>query len=343
MKKKLTNMFVFLIILSLIFTLSGCSASNSSNSNKEPSSSQSQNQATNYPTKPIQVYVGYAAGGATDIATRMMAPYLEKQLGQPIVVINKPGSGAEIAYVATAKANSDGYTLGVINSPTVLAIPLSRKAQYKLSDFAIIGNLAFDENVIIIKPNGKYKDLEDLVQKAKENPDTITMGVAGLYADDHLAGLALQQAAGVKFRYPVFQGGAQLSAAVMGGQIDAALCNGADVMSIVQEGKLVVAATMGNEENPNLPGAPTLKSKGYDIVMGSYRALVVPANTPPEILDKLRAALKKAAEDPDYIAKNEKTKQPILYLSPEDFSKVLKTDEEKLGKLWKTLGLPSKK
>ena len=115
----------------------------------------------------------------------------------------------------------------------------------------------------------------------------------------------------------------------------------ADVVEQVKQGQLAVLATFGQEENPLLPGAPTLKSKGIDLVMGSYRALAAPADTPPEVLNKLREALKYAAEDPEYIRKSEEVQQPIYYLNAEEFSQVLKNDMARLEKLWEDLDLPS--
>ncbi len=294
-----------------------------------------------YPTKPIEVYVGYAAGGATDISIRMIAPYLEEQLGQSVVVVNKPGGGAEIAFTATAKAKPDGYSLGIINTPTVIAIPLSRTTNYKVDDFEVIGNIAFDENVIVAKADGKFKTLEDLIEKAKANPGTITLGHSGLYADDHLASLAFQQAAGIQLKDTAFQGTAPSLVSLLGGHIDVVVGNVADVVEQVKEGKLIVLATMGEKEHESLPGSVTLKSKDFDIVMGSYRALAAPKGTPQEVLEKLRDALKIAAEDPDYLQKAKDTKQPIYYLDADSFSKVLKNDQNRLENLWKDLNLPT--
>ena len=104
-----------------------------------------------YPTRPIELLVGYAAGGASDIAARLVAPYMEKELGQPVVVVNKPGAGGEIAYTALAKAAGDGYTLAFINAPATISIPLSHKVNYTMKDYAFIGNVIYHENLIVVK------------------------------------------------------------------------------------------------------------------------------------------------------------------------------------------------
>lgn len=319
----------------LVLAATGCGQTTSAGNG-----GQSKNEVK-YPTKPVEVVVGYAAGGATDIATRLMTPYMEKSLGQAFTVVNKPGGGAEIAYTDAAKAKPDGYTLGIINSPTVIAIPLSHKTNYKVEDFAVIGNVAFDENVIAVKAGGPYKTLEDLIDKAKNNPGQVTLGHSGPYADDHLASLTFQQAANIKLKDTAFQGSAPSIVSVIGGHIDAVVCNVADVVEQVKQGQVAVLATMGEKRNKIMPNVPTLKEKGFDVLMGSYRALAAPANTPPEILEKLRDALKQVAENPEYIKKSEEAQQPVTYINAADFTKILQKDQEKLTKLWKDLNLPN--
>jgi tripartite-type tricarboxylate transporter receptor subunit TctC len=294
-----------------------------------------------YPTRPIELLVGYAAGGASDIAARLVAPYMEKELGQPVVVVNKPGAGGEIAYTALAKAAGDGYTLAFINAPATISIPLSHKVNYTMKDYAFIGNVIYHENLIVVKEGGAFSSIEQLLAKAKQNPGVISVGNSGPYADDHLASLAFQNAVGLKLKDIAFKGTAPSLVALLGGHIDTVVCNVADIVEHVQQGQVRVLATMGAERNPLFPDAPTLKEMGYPVLMGNYTTLAAPSKISPERLQKLCDALAKAMSNPDFIKRVEEAKLPAKYFNSEEIAKIYQESEVSLQNLWQTLGLPS--
>ncbi len=328
MKRKMTAGFVILLALTaLVFGEASVWAQ----------------QTVKYPTKAIEILVGYGAGGASDITARLIAPHLEKILGQPVVVVNKPGGGGEIAYTMLAKANPDGYTLGLINSPATISIPLSRKVSYTMSDFAYIGNIIYHENLIVVKPDSKIKTFEDFVSEAKAKAGKLNVGNSGPYADDHLASLALQHAAGIKVKDTPFQGTAPSLVSLLGGHIDAVVCNVADIVEKVKQEQVRVVFTMGEKRNELFPNAPTMKEKGMNVVMGNYTTLGAPAKTPPEILNKLIEAMKQAMSSPEFIKKSGDAKLPVKYFSAEEIAKIYKQDTTALENLWKTLNLPTQK
>ena len=300
-------------------------------------------QTVKYPTKAVEILVGYGAGGASDITARILAPHLEKILGQPVVVVNKPGGGGEIAYTMLAKANPDGYTLGLINSPATISIPLSRKVSYTMNDFAYIGNVIYHENLIVVKSDSKIKTFEDFITEAKAKAGKLNVGNSGPYADDHLASLALQHAAGIKVKDTPFQGTAPSLVSLLGGHIDAVVCNVADIVEKVKQEQVRVVFTMGEKRNELFPNAPTMKEKGMNVVMGNYTTLGAPAKTPPEILNKLIEAMKQAMSSPEFIKKSGDAKLPVKYFSAEEIAKIYKQDTTALENLWKTLNLPTQK
>lgn len=291
-----------------------------------------------YPEKPIELYVGYAAGGASDISARLIAPFLEKYLGQAVAVVNMPGGGGEIAYTELANAKPDGYILAFINAPATISIPLAREANYTLDDFAFIGNVIYHENLIAVRPDGDIQSLEDLLEKAKAKPGEVTMGNSGPFADDHLASLAFQDAAGIELNDTAFSGTAPSLIALLGGHIDAVVCNVADVVGKLDQVKII--ATMGAEANP-LFDAPTLVSKGYNVVMGNYTTLGAPAKTSEEVLTILRDAMEKACNDPEYIQKATDANLPIVYLNAEEVTKAYQDSRTLLEELWVKLDLSS--
>ncbi len=329
MKRKMASVFViFLALVSLVFS---------------DASAWAQQKAVKYPTKAIEMLVGYAAGGASDITARLFAPHLEKYLGQPVVVVNKPGGGGEITYTTLAKANPDGYTLGLINSPATIAIPLSRKVSYSMSDFAYIGNIIYHENLVVVKWDSKIKTFEDFIAEAKAKAGKFNVGNSGPYADDHLASLALQHAAGIKVKDTPFQGTAPSLVSLLGGHIDAVVCNVADIVEKVKQEQVRVVFTMGEKRNELFPNAPTLKEKGLNVVMGNYTTLGAPTKTPPEILDKLIQAMNQAMSDPEFKKKAGDAKLPVKFFGAEEISKIYKQDTTTLENLWKTLNLPTQK
>lgn len=297
-------------------------------------------QELSYPNKAIECNVGYSAGGATDIAARLVAPYLEKELGQSITILNKPGAGGEIAHSALATATADGYYLGYIHAPATISITLNRKAAYSLDDFAIIGNVIYHENLIVVPPNSRFKTIQDVFAEAKKNPGKITIGNSGAFADDHLASLAFQHRVGIKLEDTMFAGTAPSLVALLGGHIDLVMCNVADIVEKVKQKQLVVLATLGTERNSLFPDSPTLRELGYEIVMGNYTTLAAPAKTPADRLAILRKALEKVCNSEEYIAKATSLALPIKYFSAEETTAIYQEQAESLSNLWDELDLP---
>lgn len=295
--------------------------------------------AGEFPTKSVEFLVGYAPGGGTDIAARLVSGYLEKELGQSVQVVNKAGAGGELTYTAVSKARPTGYTIGILNAPTFMSIPLSRKTQYTVDDYHLIGNIVYQENLIVANPGSKYATLDDLINGAKQSPGTITLGHSGLYADDHLASLAFQNAAGIKLEDTSFQGTAPSLVALMGDHI--VVCNTADIIAKYQEKQIVILASMGEERNPLYPEVPTLKELGYDAVMGTYMTIGVAKGTPDNVVKILRDGLKAACNNPDYLAAAKAADIPIAYFTPEEMTERFKAMSEMLAALWVKLQLPT--
>uniref|UniRef100_UPI0005B28C73 Bug family tripartite tricarboxylate transporter substrate binding protein n=1 Tax=Methylobacterium sp. B34 TaxID=95563 RepID=UPI0005B28C73 len=141
-----------------------------------------------YPEKPITMIVAYGAGGSTDVTARMLAPYIERNLGGArIVVLNRPGAGGEIGFAAIADAAPDGYTIGFINTPNLITIPIERQARYGLDRLDPLVNVIDDPGVMTVRADSPFHTVADVVNHAKANPRTLTVGTTGIGSDDHLA------------------------------------------------------------------------------------------------------------------------------------------------------------
>ena len=194
-----------------------------------------------YPTRPIQLMVAFPAGGSTDIGARVVASIAEKELGQPIVVVNKGGAGGQIGWTELARQRPDGYYIGFINLPATNTVILDpeRKAIFTEKDFTPIINQVLDPGVLWVKADSPYKTLKDLIDAAKKAPSTIRAATTGILSDDHLAILMTEEAApGATFRIVHLDGGASQFKEGMAGNIDVAFDNVGGIVPRVKSGEI---------------------------------------------------------------------------------------------------------
>jgi tripartite-type tricarboxylate transporter receptor subunit TctC len=291
-----------------------------------------------YPERPINMIVSYAPGGGTDLVARALAPYIEKHLGGArIVVVNRPGAGGEIGFAEVARATPDGYTIGFINTPNLLTIPIQRKAQYHWTDFDLIGNLIDDPDSFAIntKKFPEIKSLKDLEAYARANPGAVTVGTTGAGSDDHLAMLQFEKATGVKLLHVPYKGAGDVRTAVTSGEIMIAAMNIGEVLAYKSGGTPIEPfGVMAEETSSLIPELPTFKTQGYDIVMSSLRGIGAPKNLPEEVRVKLVDAVQKAANDPEFIEKAKAMFVPMRYLDPAAYKAELEMNEAMFKKTW---------
>ncbi|WP_404364283.1 Bug family tripartite tricarboxylate transporter substrate binding protein [Marinobacter sp.] len=290
--------------------------------------------AAEYPERPITMIVAYGAGGGTDVAARTLAPYIEEHLGQSITVFNRPGAGGEIGFTALAQAEADGYTIGFINIPNLLAIPIQRKTRYAMEDVDAVGQIVYDAGALSVRSDSDIESLEELVKEAKANPGSITYGTTGVGGDDHLAVLSFERKAGIKLRHIPFSGTAELRAATLGGHITMASMNVGEAVDDWEEGNLRILGQMSKERWNRLSEVPTFKEQGYDVVMGSHRGIGAPAGMPPERFAKLSEAVRKAVANPEFQKKSKEQGLPLSYMGPVEFEEQLETLNQELQELW---------
>lgn len=238
--------------------------------------------------------VSYDAGGATDFQARIvtMVAGNDELLGQPMVIINKPGAGGRVGWNWFATdAEADGYTLGVYNVPHFIAQSIEGGVKYTTESFEPIANWGADPAVVIVGADSPYETIEDLVDFAKENPGKLTVSGAGLLVGHHIAALQIQKATGAVLAYiPTAGGGAAAMKAVIAGDVVAGINNLSDAFRAEKAGNvkvLAVADTQRSEEF--LPDVPTLMESGIDVDDSSvnFRGLMVPKGTPQEVIDTL--------------------------------------------------------
>lgn len=291
-----------------------------------------------YPEKPISMIVAYAPGGGTDLTARVIAPFIEKYLGggAKVVVVNRPGAGGEIGFTALADAAPDGYTIGFINTPNILSIPLERKTGYSLESFEPLGNVVDDPGGFSVHNASEIKSLAELVAYAKANPNAVTVGTTGVGSDDHLSMLTFQKITGVKMTHVPFPGAAAVRTALVGRHITLGAVNIGEAMQFVQSGSPFRNLGQMSEKRSDIAAdVPTFKEQGFDMEFASLRGIAAPKGLSAEIRERLVAAVAKAVADPEFQAKAKEIYAPIRFLAPEEYAATLRRTEEELRAIWK--------
>lgn len=291
-----------------------------------------------YPDQPINMIVAYAPGGGTDIAARVMIPFIEKYLGEAakINIINRPGASGDIGFTALATAVPDGYTIGFINTPPVLATPIERKTGYTWQSYDLLGNVVDDPGTFCVHTDSPYKSLAELAAYAKANPGTVTVGSTGVGSDDHLAMLKFEKSAGVKMNHIPFKGSSETRNALIGKQILVAAINVGEALQYLKGGSPIrCLGQMTVARSSMAPDWPTFKEQGYDFEMASLRGLAAPRGLPPAIREKLALAIERAAGDPALRVAAEKVFAPLRYLGPAAYADELRSAEAVFRQMWK--------
>ena len=293
-----------------------------------------------YPEQAIKMVVAYAPGGGTDIIARLTAQYMQKYLGNnaSFVVMNRPGAGGGIGFTELSSAPPDGYTIGFINTPNVLTIPIERKANFHWQKYDLLGNVIDDPGNFSVHADTPIKSLAELVAYAKAHPGEVTYGTTGIGSDDHLAAMMFEKAAGVKMTHVPFKGAAEVHNAVASKQITVAAMNIGEALQYQKGGTPLRHLGQMSEKRSNIaPNVPTFKEQGFNVIMASLRGVAAPKGLPPAVREQLVNAVQKAAADPEFQSKAAGYFAPLRYLAPADYAKELKEDEDGFKKLWQEL------
>ena len=253
-----------------------------------------------YPNKPVRWVVGYPAGGGTDFLARTAGAQLSQQLGQPVLVDNRPGAGAIIASEHVARAPADGYTVFSADNGVLVYNPaLYKKLPYDPEkDFALLGMMGRSALVITAGPNAGFADAKALLAELKRSPGKYSIGTPGNGSPHHLALELFQREAGVSLLHVPYKGGAPAMQDLMAGQVPLIVLDLPSGVSAVKAGKITPLIALSAERMPQLPNVPTAKELGYAGVEAyAWQGLVAPAATPKDVQARLGAELQKAVSD----------------------------------------------
>jgi len=261
--------------------------------------------AADYPTRNIELVVPYPAGGGADVMARGFAAAAVKHLPQSIVVINKPGAAGVIGWNDVINARPDGYKLALTTVEVTFMNQIGL-AKFAWNDMTPIARLNADPAVVVVRADAPYATLEQFIEAAKKPDANVRVGNAGQGSMWHLAAAALADRTGATFNYIPFGGGAPAVLALLGGHVDAVTVSTPEVASHVSAGKLRALGVMSDKRVKGFESVPTLKERGIDLQLGTWRGLAVPKGTPPEVIQVLKVATAKTMKEPSLRADMER-------------------------------------
>ena len=295
-----------------------------------------------WPSKPVTMVVAFPPGGVADIVGRPLAASMEKVLKQPVLVINRPGAGGSTGTASVAKAAPDGYTILMALS-SISIFPVSdringKTPEYEMKQFAPIALVTADPTVLVVRADGPYKTLKDLVDAARANPGRINYSSSGVYGTLHVAMEIFANAAGIRLFHVPYQGGGPAVTALLGGQVEALASGPAAAIGQIKGGKMRALASWSTQRLALLPEIPTFKELGYDAEFYIWSGVVAPAATPAPILARLREAVRLAANSEEFKSAMEKVSTPVSYIDAPEFQKYWDADARRLAVALEKIG-----
>ena len=285
-----------------------------------------------WPSKPIKLVVPYAPGGTTDVVARMVAEYLGKQLGQNIIVDNKPGKGAMVGTALVAKAAPDGYTLlmSVISGLSISPTLYGGGDFDPMADFIHISIASRNPSVLVVNPTFEAKTFKEYVAYAKANPGKLTFATSGAGSSNHLLGARLEQVISAGLVHVPYRGAGPAMIDTIAGNVPSMFDSLPSAAPHIKAGKVRALAVSSEERSPAFPDVPTMKEQGYpDLISYSWFGISVPARTPAPIVDRLAAEMQAVLKEPAVIKRWEEIGAESSTMTPAEVTKFIQSEIDK--------------
>jgi tripartite-type tricarboxylate transporter receptor subunit TctC len=292
--------------------------------------------ALDYPTRPVRILVGFAAGSAFDILARLIAQWLSEWLGQPFVVENRSGAAGSVATEAVARARPDGYALLVTGSPDAINATLYDNLSFKfVQDIAPVAGIGRAPNVMVVHPSLPAKTVPEFIAYAKANPGKISMASAGVGSSSHMSGELFKMMSGVSMVHVPYRGQAPALTDLLSGQVQVDFSTMPPAIEYVKAGKLQALAVTSPERFEGLPDIPAMAEylPGYEASL--LTGLGAPSNTPADIVEMINTEINRALADPKIKAQLAALGNTVLPGSPADFGRLIAKETDKWAKVIK--------
>jgi tripartite-type tricarboxylate transporter receptor subunit TctC len=298
--------------------------------------------ASDYPTKPVRIFVPYGPGGVGDLTLRLLADKLSEQVSQQFVIENRPGAGGIIAMTEARRAVADGYTLAEIGNGQAISASLFKKLPFDvLKDFTPISVAAGFEMLLAVPAKSPYKSLNELVDGAKKNPGKLNLGAINPGSTQNLSAHLLQQVTGAQYTIITYRTTPDLVTALLRGDVDLGFDFYAGFGGEIADGKLCIIATSGDERDPLLPDVPTAKESGFpQYVVTSWNGVAGPKGVPEAIVQALSADINRALAAPDLQDKARRLGMQARGSTPGEMRDRLVSDVAKWRQVIDKAGIP---
>jgi tripartite-type tricarboxylate transporter receptor subunit TctC len=297
--------------------------------------------ADTWPSKPIKLVVPYAPGGTTDVVGRMIAEYLGRQLGQNIVVENRPGKGATIGTAQVAKAAPDGYTLVMSNVAAQAVSPaLYGDLDYDpLRDFVHITLASLNPSVLVVHPSFPAQTMADYIAYARANPDKLAFATSGPGSSNHILGTLTGQVTGTRLVHVPYRGAGPAMQDTIAGVVPSMFDSLPSAAPHIKAGKVRALAVSGEERSPTFPDVPTMKEAGFpDLISYSWFGISVPAKTPQPIVDRLAKEMQVVLKEPAVVKRWEEIGAEGSTMTPAEVSRFIQAEIDKWTPVVKSTG-----
>ncbi|TCT09741.1 tripartite-type tricarboxylate transporter receptor subunit TctC [Paralcaligenes ureilyticus] len=294
-----------------------------------------------YPDHPIRMIVGFSAGGTTDVVARIVAKEISQELGQSVVVDNRPGAGSNIGTEMAARAQPDGYTLYMVAVTSAINQTLYKNIHFNLiKDFAPVALAAKVPNVLVVNPQLPVHSVKELVAYAKAHPGKLNFASSGTGTSIHMAGELFKQSAGIDVLHVPYKGSAPALTDLMGGQVQYMFDNMPSAWPHVQAGKLRALAVTTGDRSKTAPDLPTMQESGFPgFDVSSWFGVLAPKGTPAAVVDKLNAAIEKGLYKSDVQARLKGLGAVTVKTTPAEFGEFIQSEVVNWAKVVKASGV----
>jgi len=286
---------------------------------------------------PLEITVLFPAGSSADITARILAEGMMRQLGQRVLVVNRPGAGGAIGYKYVAAQKPDGYSL-VWNSNSISTTFHSGQLSFDYQAFDAVARVLSESVVVAVRTDAPWRTLNDLVADAKAKPKEISVGHSGIGSHTHISLAALVRAAGVEVNEVPFAA-AQVVPSLVGGHVNAVVQFPGALAAPMKQGQLRLLATLTQSRDPAWPDVPTARELGLQVALDAWRGIAVPRGTPRQVINVLESAIRRSVESSEFLRGSENLGVRPAFLPADEFSALVAKEDAELSRLMQTIGL----
>jgi len=291
-----------------------------------------------YPQRaPLEITVLFPAGSSADVTARLLADGMAKELGQRVLVVNRPGAGGAIGYKHVASQKPDGYSL-VWNSNSISTTYHSGQLAFDYRAFDAVARVLVESPVVAVRADARWKNLGELIADARSRPKAISVGHSGIGSHTHLCLVALFQAAGAEVTEVPFAA-AQVVPSLVGGHVDALVQLPAALAGPVKQGQLRLIAALIPKRDPALAEVPTAREQGVDVALEAWRGIAVPHGTPPAVIAQLETAIRATVAAGDFQQASERLGVRPAFVPAAEFGALIAREDAAIASLMTTIGM----